>query len=486
MEPGLELLTVEQMARADRLAIEAGVPGELLMENAGRAVADALCERSPSGPVLVLCGPGNNGGDGFVAARHLAERGWRVRLALFGPREALKGDAALHAQRWTGEVLPIEEVEPQAEEAVIDALFGAGLSRPLEGAVAKLVGKLNALPGLKLAVDVPSGLSGDSGAALGGLALEADVTVTFFRKKPGHLLLPGRLLCGELLLAEIGIPAQTLETIAPQVTENAPALWHSGFPVRGLADNKYSHGHLLVRGGAGSGAARLAARAGLRIGAGLVTLAGPAALHPLFALAGAAVMLARDDARGDWRDLLRDPRRNACLVGPGNGVGEATRAACLDALAEDRACVFDADALTSFRQDPDALTAAISGPVVLTPHQGEFSRLFPDLGEEDKLTRCRSAAARCGAVVLLKGADSVIAAPDGRAAINANAPACLATAGSGDVLAGMIAGLLTQGMPPFEAAAAGCWLQGEAGAACGPGLIADDLIEAIPGLLASR
>ncbi|MEJ2026295.1 MAG: NAD(P)H-hydrate dehydratase, partial [Limibacillus sp.] len=247
---------------------------------------------------------------------------------------------------------------------------------------------------------------------------------------------------------------------------------------RQLLQTAYQHpGPALVRYPRGQGP-------GAVPGAGLVTLAGPAALHPLYALSGAAVMLAWDDARGDWRDLLRDRRRNACLVGPGNGVGEASRAACLDALAEDRACVFDADALTSFRQDPDALFSAIAGPVVLTPHQGEFSRLFPDLGEEDKLSRCRSAAARSGAVVLLKGADSVIAAPDGRAAINANAPACLATAGSGDVLAGMIAGLLAQGMPPFEAGAAGCWLQGEAGAACGPGLIADDLIEAIPGLLA--
>jgi len=485
MLSGQELLTVEEMGRADRLAVKAGIPGETLMENAGRALADALCQRADPGPVLVLCGPGNNGGDGFVAARYLAERGWRPRLALLGARNALQGDAALQAARWDGDILKLEEVEPEAGEAVIDALFGAGLSRPLEGAVADLVRRLNDHSGFKMAVDVPSGLCGDSGMPLGGLALAADLTVTFFRKKPGHLLLPGRLLCGELLLADIGIPESVLERIAPRTNENAPALWRQQYPERRLGDNKYSHGHLLVRGGAGSGAARLAARAGLRMGAGLVTLAGPVALHPLFALAGAAVMLAPDEGRGDWRDLLRDRRRNACLIGPGNGVGEATRAACLDALMEERACLLDADALTAFEQNPDALFSAIQGPLVLTPHEGEFARLFPDLREADKVTRCRAAAERSGAVLLLKGADSVIAAPDGRAAVNSNAPACLATAGSGDVLAGMIAGLLVQGMPPFEAALAGCWLHGEAGAACGAGMVADDLVEAIPSVLSA-
>jgi NAD(P)H-hydrate epimerase len=318
---------------------------------------------------------------------------------------------------------------------------------------------------------------------LGEAAVEAALTVTFFRKKPGHLLLPGRLRCGEVVVADIGIPDSVLTEIAPHTFENTAALWSARYPWRRLDSHKYHFGHALVLGGAVvTGAGRLAARAALRVGAGLVTVACSRESLPIYAMSAPSVITAPVDTAADYQALLADPRKNAVLVGPGNGVGPETRARSLAALDAGKAVVLDADALTSFEARPPELFDAVAGPCVLTPHEGEFRRLFPDL-EGDKLTRARAAAARGGAVVLLKGADTVIAAADGRAAINANAPAALATAGTGDVLAGLIVGLLAQGMNSFDAACAAVWLHGEAGAALGPGLIAEDLCEALPGVL---
>ena len=494
-----ELLTVAEMARADAAAMAAGggagVPGAELMDNAGCAVAEAVRARHPACPVLVLCGPGNNGGDGFVAARHLAAAGWPVRLALLGARDRLSGDAAHHAALWEGPIEALTEDSAGAllddAEVVIDALFGAGLSRPLAGAARRVVEALASSRATVVAVDVPSGVSGDSGAVLGAAsgatAVQAALTVTFFRKKPGHLLLPGRLRCGEVVLADIGIPEQALAGIAPRTFENGPGLWGGGYPWRGLGDHKYDFGHALVLGGATmTGAGRLAARAALRVGAGLVTVACPPEALPVYALATPSTITAPIASEADFGALLTDARKNAVLIGPGNGVGPETRARSLAAIGAGKAVVVDADALSAFRDRPEALFEALSagaaGPCVLTPHEGEFQRLFPDL-DGDKLSRARAAATRSGAVVLLKGADSVTAAPDGRAAINANAPAALATAGTGDVLAGLVVGLLAQGMVSFDAACAAVWLHGEAGAACGPGLIAEDLSEALPGVL---
>ncbi len=498
-----ELLSVAEMARADAAAVAAGVPGVELMENAGRAVAEAIRVRHPSGgpagPVLVLCGPGNNGGDGFVAARHLVAAGWPVRLALLGARDRLSGDAAHHAALWeepaegTIEALTEDGAEALLDDAevVIDALFGAGLSRPLEGAARRVVELLASSRATVVAVDVPSGVSGDSGAVLGAAldatAVQAALTVTFFRKKPGHLLLPGRRRCGEVVVADIGIPDRVLDGIAPRTFENRPGLWGAGYPWRGLGDHKYDFGHALVLGGARmTGAGRLAARAALRVGAGLVTVACPPEALAIYALSTPSAIAVPAAGEADFAALLADGRKNAVLLGPGNGVGPETRARTLAALAagpgSGRATVIDADALTSFQDRPAELFESISGRCVLTPHEGEFRRLFPDL-EGDKLSRARAAAARSGAVVLLKGADSVIAAPDGRAAINANAPAALATAGTGDVLAGLVVGLLAQGMNSFDASCAAVWLHGESGEACGLGLIAEDLSEALPGVL---
>jgi hydroxyethylthiazole kinase-like uncharacterized protein yjeF len=471
------LLTPAEMAAADREAVARGVPGTVLMENAGRAVARAIAERWSPRPVSVLCGPGNNGGDGFVAARHLAAAGWPVRLGLLGERAALKGDAGHHAALWTGSVEPLGTALLDGAALVVDAVFGAGLSRPVDGIAREVIEALarRAIP--SIAVDVPSGLDGGSGEVRGAAA-PAALTVTFFRKKPGHLLLPGRILSGEIVLADIGIPAAALERIAPNTHENGPPLWLDAYPWPDPAAHKYRRGHALIAGGAVmTGAARLAARAAQRIGAGLVTLAAPAVAWPVYAAALTGVIVRPEE----FNALLADARRNALLLGPGLGADEATRGRVLAALATGRAVVLDADALTAFADAPEALFAAVKGPVVMTPHEGEFARIFRLDG--DKLARARAASAKSGAVVLLKGGDSVIAAPNGRAVINANAPADLATGGSGDVLAGLVAGLLAQGLDPFRAAAAACWLHGDAASDFGPGLIAEDLIDRLPGAL---
>ncbi len=489
------LLSPQQMAEADRLTIAGGVAGTVLMENAGRAVADAVARRWPRRPVLVLCGPGNNGGDGFVAARILAERGWPVRLALLGARAALKGDAAAAAGRWEGPVEAVAEGSLNGATLVVDALFGAGLARPIGGVARAVITALDARHVPVVAVDVPSGVDGASGEVR-GCAPRAALTVTFFRKKPGHLLLPGRLHCGETLVAPIGIPAAMLDRVRPDVGVNHPDWWLSVFPWPGPESHKYTRGHALVAGGAVmTGAARLAARAAARLGAGLVTVAAPEATLPIYAAALAGVIVQPVGGAGEgidaFRGLLADKRRNAALIGPGAGTGPGTREKVLAILKAGKRAVLDADALTVFADDPEALFSAIRSaetPMpVLTPHEGEFARLFDRSGSKlaSKLDRARRAARASGAVMLLKGNDTVVAAADGRAAISEGAPAELATAGSGDVLAGMVLGLLAQGMPAFEAAAAAVWLHADAARRLGPGLVAEDLVEAMPAALAA-
>lgn len=474
MTQAAALLTVGEMAAADRAAVSRGVPSLDLMEAAGAAVARMVQRHHASGSVLVLCGPGNNGGDGFVAARLLREAGRHVTVALLGAQDALKGDAAAMAQRWTGAVLAATPLLVMQADVIVDALFGAGLSKPLEGPALALVDAVNESDAAVVAVDLPSGLHGDDGQPRGAATVRASRTVTFFRPKPAHLLLPGRLLCGELHVADIGIPAAVIGEIAPQQWRNDPAVWKADLPHPRIEGHKYQRGHVLLRGGDRPGAALLAGHAAMRIGAGLATLALP---HDAMTLPGGpdALMRQRCDGAPDWRIALQDARRNVLLLGPGNGTGAATRQMVLDALATTRPTVLDADALTVFADNPRALFTAIRGPVVLTPHDGEFARLFPDLVTLPKLARTRAAAKMSNAVILLKGADTVIADADGRAAINSNAPPDLATAGAGDVLAGFCAGLLAQGMPAFEAACAAVWLHGEAAKADGAGLIADDL-----------
>jgi len=480
----LELLTTAEMAEADRLTIAGGVPGIALMENAGRAVADVVAARHPPGSrIVVVAGPGNNGGDGFVAARLLAERRNRVRVVLVGDPGKLKGDAASAAARWRGTTETGALQAPISAAVIVDALFGAGLDRPVEGLPRQAIEAMNASGLPVVAVDLPSGINGTSGAVM-GVAVRASETVTFFRRKPGHVLLPSREHCGRVHIADIGIKAEALDRIRPRASVNDRDLWRAHFPLPRADGHKYSRGHaVVVSGGAvTTGASRLAARGALRVGAGLVTIASPREALAIQGAANTAVMVRPVDGAGELKDFLADPRFNAVVLGPGGGVGPALRAQVYAALEGPRAVVLDADALTSFAADPAALFTAIGAQphsVVLTPHAGEFARLFSSVvkasEKQSKLEKAVAAARASGAIVLFKGADTVVAHPDGRAAVNCNAPPWLATAGSGDVLAGFIAGLLAQGMPAFEAACAAAWLHGEAAVAAGPGMISEDL-----------
>jgi hydroxyethylthiazole kinase-like uncharacterized protein yjeF len=482
-----EILTVAQMGQADRLAVDAGVPSLTLMEHAGKAVADAVEAHYPFAVVLVLCGPGNNGGDGFCAAVKLRERGFDVRVACLVAHEALKGDAVEMVRRWDAPMVPLDDVAFGGVSLIVDALFGAGLSRPLEGAGAEAVRKANASGIPILAVDVPSGVHGDTGRSLhgaGGVCVRATRTVTFFRKKPAHLLFPGRRLCGEIALADIGIPGSVLGTIGPGTFENTPELWRASFPKLRVDGYKYDRGHTLVVSGPmhATGAARLAARAALRVGSGLVSVASPLEAVGVNAAQLTAIMVKPFDGAKGLSALLADKRLNAVAIGPGCGVGPRTQDLVAAVLARKEAAVIDADGLTSFADDPNALFRQLHAGTVLTPHEGEFSRVFPGLLKKaaSRLDAAREAARMAGCVVVLKGADTVIAKPEGMAAINADAPPWLATAGSGDCLTGMIAGLMAQGMDAFDAACAGVWLHGDAANRYGLGLIAEDIPEQLP------
>ena len=456
-----ELLTPAEMARADAAALAVGMPTATLMEAAGRAVARAIRAKFRPCRTLVLAGPGNNGGDGYVAARYLEQAGWPVSVAaLEAPSPGTAAAAA--AARWHGPMVAFGAAEAARAGLVVDALFGAGLTRPLAPEVTQV---LRAVQAPLVAVDVPSGLDGATGQVL-GYAPQAALTISFFRLKPGHVLLPGRALCGDTLLADIGLPGVVLAGIAPRCWRNHPSLW----PLPGLevSAHKYTRGHLTILAGAAMpGAARLAASAARRLGAGLVTLHAENMELAAMLRADAPGQLVSDATLGA---LLADTRRQVWLAGPGLLPNEATCAAIQSVIASGRMLVADAGALTAAAEAPDLLR----GAAVITPHAGEFTRLFGAPGA-DRLAATRAAAARLGAVVVLKGPDSIIAAPDGRVIINDNAPPSLASAGTGDVLAGAIAALLAQGMAPFEAAAAAVWLHGAAAHAGPPGLIAEDL-----------
>ena len=489
-----ELFTPTQMAAADRLTITCGTPGIVLMERAGKAVAD-VAERMTRGRgrITVCCGPGGNGGDGFVAARLLAQRGFAVSVGLLGSRDALKGDAVLAAAKWRGPTAPLEDLFLRGGDVIIDALYGGGLRGEIEGVAALCIERIASarLDGAKvLAVDVPSGLDGETGRSR-GCVIGADATVTFHRLKPGHALLPGRDLCGRIVLADIGLHEDAARLLDVRTWLNAPSLWRATLPRLTRAAHKYSRGSTLVLSGAAgrTGAARLAAHAALRSGAGLVTIAAPPDAVAALAAHCTAVMIAPFQGPAQWRDLLEDPRRNSVLLGPAAGVSPALRSAVEAALVPGpwaRTVILDADVFSAFAGDAKGLADAISAGrrgCIATPHEGEFMRLFKndsavDLAA-DKLTRARAAARSLGATVVLKGADTVVAAPDGRATIAWDAPPQLATAGSGDVLAGVAAGLAAQGMPPFEAACAAVWVHAEAGRSAGVGLIADDLPERV-------
>lgn len=472
--------------------IAAGTPGIDLMEHAGAAVARAAADDVKDGRrILVVCGPGNNGGDGFIAARILREQGFDVRLQLLGAADELSGDAALAASQWTGKIEPFDASLPAQCNLVVDAIFGAGLSRDVNGEFRKAVEAINAANVPVVAVDVPSGIDGASGQVR-GVAVRATHSVTFCRMKPGHLLMPGRLYCGKVSVADIGIPSRCVREIAGGILLNTPAAWIASYPWPRMEGHKYKRGHAVVVSGPAhaTGAARLAAKAALRAGAGLVTVAAPSPAVPVLSASLEAVMVRSTQGAAGLQKMLSDERLNAILIGPGNGTGKSTRAAVETAAKAKRALILDADALSSFTRESGKLSKLlkISENSLLTPHDGEFAKLFASdsaqvLGHESKIEKVRAAARRVGATVLLKGADTVVASPDGRATIANNAPPWLATAGAGDVLAGIALGLIAQGMPAFEAGSAATWLHGEAAKEAGFGMTAEDLTPALKHVL---
>lgn len=475
-----EILTCENVRAAEAAAVEAGISLWALMQKAGQACADVLHAEFPDGRVVVLAGPGNNGGDAFVAAQRLRDLERNVWLYELAPGAVRTDEGRAAREQVTGPLQPLEDLRLASGDVVLDGLFGAGLSCPLEGEAAFAVEQVNASGAKVVAIDVPSGVRGDFGA-VEGPAIRADVTVTFCCKKRAHVLQPAASLCGEIVPAEIGFGRFVEGVGRGRLFENAPQLWAGRLRWPQAASHKHQRGRLaVVTGPAGStGAARLAAQAGLRVGAGLVTLVCP---QRALSEVSASVLAPLTVGFSDLHELLAaTDRAEAVVIGPAAGVSAATRAS-VEALAKaDRSLVLDADALTVFRDDVETLAGLIEAPAVLTPHTGEFDRLFPGLlgASATKIDAARAAAAKVGCVVLLKGPDTVIAAPDGRAVVNTHATPFLATAGSGDVLAGIIGGLLAQGVEAFDAACAAAWMHGDAGVRAGPGMTAEDLDDAL-------
>jgi len=480
MTDGAEILTVAEIAAADGQAIAGGAAGGALMRRAGLAVVEAIQARWTARPVVVLCGPGNNGGDGFIVAERLKADGWPVRVAALSKVERLSGDAGEAAKAWTGPTTALASASFDGAGLIVDALFGAGLVRPLDPAIQTVLRAAERSGAPIVAIDLPSGLDGDTGRPLGH-APACTLTVTFHRKKPAHVLLPGRELCGQVVVADIGLAPPEGATLM----QNGPSLWSPRMPWPTATSHKHARGRLVVVSGGlwNTGAARLAARAGLRIGAGVVTV-----LCPPEALAAnvahlEAVMLRPFETDMELESLAAPA--DAAVLGPAAGVNESTVSNLFALARTGAALIIDADALTVFREEPQELFSVLDRDDVLTPHPGEFERLFPGLlaSSPERISAARAAAQRAGAVVLLKGYDTVIASPDGRCVVNDNGSPWLATAGSGDVLAGFIAGLAAQGMDSFDAACAASWIHAEAAESFGPGLIAEDLPALAPAVL---
>lgn len=483
------ILSTDQMKAVDQLAIDdlmkQNKSGAELMEAAGLSVVRAITANYDGSNVLVLCGPGNNGGDGFVVARHLKRMSFNVQVALLGDLDNLQGDALRMAKMWESDIPPISSDLLTGQDIIVDAIFGTGLSKEITGALKDTLEAANESTAHKIAVDIPSGVKGDTGELLGA-AFRADKTITFSRKKPAHFLYPGKALCGDIVVANIGISDQTVNDVEPDIYCNDPELWNNSLPVFDASTHKYHKGHAVVVSGnmIQTGASRMAAMAALRIGAGLVSVSSPEDALQTHAAHLTAVMLRR---REELIKDLQDDRLNAWCIGPGTGLNDVTKKNVLKIIAAGKRIVLDADALTVFERGPlelfELINSTAASECVLTPHAGEFSRIFPYLKKLDKVTAAKNAAKLSGSVIIYKGADTVIASPDGRCVISDNATPRLATAGSGDVLAGILTGLLAQGMPIYEAACAAVWIHSECGDMFGDGLIAEDLPALIPVVL---
>lgn len=479
------ILSSHQMKLAENKACTGKTTSFLLMQRAGKAIADALTARYAKQPVLVLCGSGNNGGDGFIAAAALSKKKWPVTVACAVDPHDLQGDASRAAGGWSGEVIPFDEVELPEEGLIIDAVFGTGLARPVTGAIGDLLMSLRESECPVIAVDVPSGLYADTGECQ-PCTPQAELTVTFFRKKPAHILYPGKMACGEVIVADIGIEEDVLDDLGPFIHENDPSLeWGALCEDKPAYAHKYDHGHVVILGGkAMTGAASLVSVAALRMGAGLSTIVTSAEVANVYRALCPSVIVETYPDMARFKEHIKDPRRNVVVLGPGAGFEHpaALKKAVFDSVQseDDKTCVLDADALTVFADDPKILHKVLGENCVLTPHEGEFARIFPDI-TGSKIERAYEAARRTGAVIVLKGPDTVIAAPHDRLVINATGSGWLATAGSGDVLAGMIAGLAARNiMSPFDAACAAVWMHGKAAEKLGAGMISADLPEVLP------
>jgi NAD(P)H-hydrate epimerase len=477
--PPYQLVPVAAMSELDRRAIEGWVPLIDLVGRAAAAVASAIQGRYIHRSTLVICGKGNNGADGFVTAALLADAGWPVTVASTVPREELKGDQAIAASRWTGPIAALTVDILDGQQLVVDALYGAGLNRPILGGEQDVLREI-ARRGLDtVAIDIPSGVKGDTGEiAEGGEVAKAALTVTFHRKKPGHVLLPGRGYCGDVVVADIGLPDS--ESQPDAIFENLPELWRDSFPWPVGDTNKYKRGHALVVGGDMTGAGRLAAHAAQRIGAGLVTVACPQDCKVIYSSISPSLIVQAVQNAGGVSSIIADRHVKAILAGPGGGIGDALADTIRAILDSGLPAVLDADALSVLATQPE-LRSRLKPHHILTPHEGEFKRLFDFEGS--RIERARRAANESSATILLKGTDTIIAEPNGHIAVNSNATPWLATAGSGDTLAGFIVGLLAQGMTPFLAACTGAWMHGECARSFGPGLIADDLAGQVPAVL---
>lgn len=473
------ILTAAETVAVEGLTAVAGPSLEALMAAAGTAVCREVVQTFSPQRAIVLCGPGRNGADGYLTARLLRAAGWNIEIVA----DPCVVDVSSLAQKqkilWDGIIRPLSPTALESCDLVVDALFGIGLQRPLEKAYRETVDALNTLGLPCISIDMPSGIHTDTGEVM-GTAVRALKTVTFGYLKPGHVLLPGRIFCGQIVIADIGFSKPALDDCSLFV--NRPGLWRDKLPEPALQSHKYKRGHLQVLGGSNiTGAARLACYSARRIGAGMVTVACREEVRMIYGLSSAGLLIAPLNKQNSFVDFLKEKSKTAALLGPGAGVTQATRKAVLATLKASIPSVLDADALTVFKDNPQALFRAIQAPCVLTPHEGEFAQLFCAGGH--KISRARQAASQCGAVIVLKGADTVIAHPSGLAVVQNHAPATLATAGTGDVLAGMIAGLLAQGIEPFAAACMAAWIHGEAANQFGIGLIAEDLADLIPGVL---
>jgi len=486
----IEILTSEQMYRADLLAVKNGISSYQLMGNAGKCITREIIKKCRKGRALILCGRGNNGGDGFVVARLLSARGWPTQVGVLRSLKGIKNDALRASKEWKGTTFELSLTQLKKRirgcSVVVDALFGIGLNRPVKENIKGLINVVNKSKIPCISIDIPSGIDADSGKML-GTAIRADATVSFFRPKLGHFLFPGREYTGNLTIADIGIPDSAIQKIKPTIFLNGPELWGKKFPWPSYRDHKYSRGHALIVGGEEmTGAARLAARACLRTGSGLVTIVANRSSSRIYKMEMPEILSVVADHVNDLKKVISDRRKNVFLIGPGIGVSGSTLKKVLLLLSKKRPCILDADAISAFSRSPTKLFKSVFPRCVLTPHEGEFARLFPKIAKRkniNKVTKCILASSDANGIVLLKGPDTVISRPDGLSVVNCNAPPTLATAGSGDVLAGIITGLIAQGMDSFNASVAGAWIHGEAANLFGPGLVADDLPNLIPQVL---